>query len=150
MGIRGNEASDRATKEALEKEPINDLMPFSDLKPLTAKYVHQVWQKEWDEAILVSNKLHDILPKLSYKLLTFCNTTRKDCSKLTICWSLLFHAFLSSEKKEEPPVCVVCNTTTTVKHILKECADLVEVRKKYSEERSLYSLFRNVNPQKFF
>ena len=28
-----------------------------------------------------------------------------------------------------------------------ECADLVEVRKKYVEERSLYSLFRNVNPE---
>ena len=31
-----------------------------------------------------------------------------------------------------------------------ECADLVEVRKKYFEERSLYSLFRNVNPEKLF
>ena len=35
-----------------------DLMPFSNLKSLTAKYIHQVWQKEWDEAIIVSNKLH--------------------------------------------------------------------------------------------
>ena len=30
------------------------------------------------------------------------------------------------------------------------CADLVEVRKKYFEERSLYSLFRNVNPETIF
>ena len=74
MGIGGNEAADRAAKEALEKESIDDLMPFSDLKPLTAKYIHQVWQKEWDEAIVVSNKLCDILPKLSDKVLTFCNT----------------------------------------------------------------------------
>ena len=36
MGIRGNEAADRAAKEALEKEPIDDLMPFSDLKPSAA------------------------------------------------------------------------------------------------------------------
>ena len=40
MGIRGNEAADRAAKEALEKEPIDNLMPFSDLKPLTAKYIY--------------------------------------------------------------------------------------------------------------
>ena len=46
VGIRGNEAADRATKEALGKEPIDDLMPFSDLKPLTAKYMHQVWPKK--------------------------------------------------------------------------------------------------------
>ena len=39
-------------------------MPFSDLKPLTAKYMRQVWQKEWDENVLVSNKRHEILQKL--------------------------------------------------------------------------------------
>ena len=27
-------------------------MPFSDLKPLTAKYVYQIWQREWDETVL--------------------------------------------------------------------------------------------------
>ena len=81
MGVHGNEAADRAAKEALEKEPRDDLMPFTDLKPLTAKYIHQVWQKEWDEAIVVSNKLHEILPKLSGKLLTFCNTRKEDSSK---------------------------------------------------------------------
>ena len=76
-----NESADRAAKEALEKEPIDDVMPFSDLKPLTAKYIHQVWHKEWDEAITVSNKLHDILPKLSDKLLAFCNTRKEDSYK---------------------------------------------------------------------
>ena len=40
VGIRGNEAADRTAKEALEKEPTDNLMPFSDLKPLTAKYIH--------------------------------------------------------------------------------------------------------------
>ena len=148
MGIRGNEAADRPAKEALEKEPTDDLMPFSDLKPLTAKYIHQVWQKEWDEAIIVSNQLHDILPKLSDKLLTFCNTRKEDTvlNRLHISHSYFTHFFLL--KKEELPVCVACNTTDTVKQMLIECADLVEVRQKYFEERSLYSLFRNVNPEK--
>ena len=54
--------------------PAVDLMTSSDLNPLTAKYIHQVGQKNWDEAIIVPNKLYDILPKLSEKLLTFCNT----------------------------------------------------------------------------
>ena len=40
VDIRGNEAADRAAKEALQKEPIDDLMPFSDLKSLTAKYIY--------------------------------------------------------------------------------------------------------------
>ena len=41
-------------KKALDKKPTTDLMPFSDLKPLTAKYVYQVWQKELDETGLIS------------------------------------------------------------------------------------------------
>ena len=52
-------------------------MPFSDLKPLTAKYVYQIWQKEWDETVLASNKFHKILPKLSDKLLSFCNARKE-------------------------------------------------------------------------
>ena len=42
------------------------------------------------------------------------------------------------------------NAVITVKHILIECAYLLEVRKKYFEEKSLYSLFRNVIPEIFF
>ena len=32
--------------------------------------------------------------------------------------------------KEEAPVCVACNAVITVKHILIECADLLEIRHK--------------------
>ena len=37
VGIRGNESADRAAKKALDNKPTADLMPFPDLKPLTAK-----------------------------------------------------------------------------------------------------------------
>ena len=56
------------------------------------------------------------------------------------------HSFIL--RKEEPPVCVACNTRSTIKDLLIECDDLVEVRKKYFDERSSYSLLRNVNPKK--
>ena len=51
-------------------------MPFSDLKPLTAEYVYPIWQKKWDQTVLVSNKFHEILPKLPDKLLPFHNTRK--------------------------------------------------------------------------
>ena len=67
--------------------------------------------------------------------------------KDTCSLSYLTHSFIL--RKEEAPVCVACNAVITAKHILIECADLLEIRKKYFEERSLYSLFRNVIPEIF-
>ena len=51
---------------------------------------------------------------------------------------------------EGAPVCVACNVALTIKHILIECVDLLETRKKYFEEKSLYSLFRNVISEVIF
>ena len=78
VGLRGNEAADTAAKKALDKKTTADLMLCSDLKPLTAKYVYQVWQKEWDEAGLASGKFYEILRKLPDKLLSFCNTRKEN------------------------------------------------------------------------
>ena len=64
-------------------------------------------------------------------------------NRLHIGHSYLTHSLIL--RKEEAPVCVcvACNAVITVKHILMECADLLEIRKKYFKERSLYSLFQN-------
>ena len=77
-------------------------------------------------------------------------------------WSLLFDTFLYFEKRvfnseynkvldnKLTGVCVACNVALTIKHILIECVDLLETRKKYFEEKSLYSLSRNVIPEVAF
>ena len=67
--------ADRTAEEAHNKEPTDHLM--LSLKPLTAKLIHPVWQKEWAESVRVSNKLHELLPNFSDKLLSFCNTRGK-------------------------------------------------------------------------
>ena len=92
-------------------------MPFSDLKPLTAKYVYQIWQKEWDETVLVSNKFHEILPILPDKLLSLCNTRKEDTvlNRLHIGHSYLTHSVIL--RKEEASVCVACNAVITLKHL---------------------------------
>ena len=54
-------------------------------------------------------------------------------NRLHIGHSYLTHSFIL--RKEEAPVCVACNVVLTVKHILIECADLLEIRKKYFEEK---------------
>ena len=94
------------------------LVPFSDLKPLTSKYVREVWQKEWDEAGLISNKFHEILPRLSGRLLSFCSTRKEKTvlNRLHIGHSYLTHSFIL--RREEAPVCVACNTALTIKHYI--------------------------------
>ena len=57
---------------------------------------------------------------------------------------------VACQRSDVSPVCVACNTIITVKHSLIQCADLLEVRKQYFEEKSLYSLLRDVNPEKSF
>ena len=92
-----NEAAVRATKEA---EPATGLIPFSNLKPLTSKYVCEVWQKEWDEADLVSNKFHEIYQGFQANFYLFVTQGRK-----TLFWTdyilviLIWHIYLFWEKK---------------------------------------------------
>ena len=80
----------------------------------------------------------------------FCKSRKENTvlNRLHIGHSYLTHSFIL--RKEAAPVCVACNTVMTVKHILTECADLLKVRKKYFEERSLYSLFLNMIPEIIF
>ena len=112
--------------------------------------MYQIWQKEWDETVLVSNKFHKILLKLPDKLLSFCDARKENTvlNRLHIGHSYLTNSFIL--RTEQAPVCVACNAVITVKHILIECADLLEIRKKHFEERSLYSLFRNAIPEIMF
>ena len=99
---------------------------------------------------MVSNKFQEILPKLPDKLLPFCDTKKEYTvlNRLHIGHSYLTYSFIL--RTEEAPVYVACNAIITVKHTLIECADLLEIRKKYFEEKSLYSLFRNVIPEIVF
>ena len=96
---------------------------------------YQLGHKEWDETVLVTNKFHEILPKLSDHLLSFCNTRKENTvlNRLQIGHTYLTHAF--TLRKEVVPVCVACNAVISGKHILIECADLLEFTKNKNKNR---------------
>ena len=108
-----------------------------------------MWQKELNETVLISNKFHKILPKLPDKLLSFSNTRKEDTvlNRLHISHSYLTHSFVL--RKEEALVCVACNAAVTVKHILIKCADLLEIRKKCSEEIFVFTFSERDSGNKF-
>ena len=45
-GIRGNSAADSAAKDVLDGDISVELIPFSDLKSCTNKYILELWQSE--------------------------------------------------------------------------------------------------------
>lgn len=71
VGVRGSESADGAARGALGSRPTAGLVPFSGLGPLTARCVYQVWQGEWDETGLVSDRFREVLPRLRDGLLSF-------------------------------------------------------------------------------
>ena len=113
VGIRGNSAADSAAKDG---DISVELIPFSDLKPRTNKYILELWQSECDE--FQENKLYKIFPVL--KECIFCPRTNKKeqtvMARLHIGHSFLTHYFLL--KGEEPPVCIGCDKRLTIEHIL--------------------------------
>ena len=68
VGIRGNEAADRAAKEALNRKTDSRSHVLFGPKTFNCQISLSIWQKDWDEIVLVSNKFNKILPKLPDKL----------------------------------------------------------------------------------
>jgi len=64
VGITGNEKADKAAESAL-KEPILRIpIPYTDLKPIINKYIHNKWQQTWNSQ--TQNKLYQIYPTLPF------------------------------------------------------------------------------------
>ena len=103
---------------------------------------------EWDDAVIVSNKLHEILPKLSDKLLSFSKTRKEDTilNRLHIGHSYLIHSFLLKKKSPLFVLCAIHHYSQT--NLGRVCwFNLAEAS---NILRSLYSLFWNATPDKMF
>ena len=123
VGIRGNSAADSA---ALDGDISVELIPFSDLKSRTNKYILELWQSEWDE--FPENKLYKIFPMLK-ECIVCPRTNRKEetvMARLHVGHSFITHSFLL--KDEEPPMCIGCDKRLTIQHILLTCSDFIEIR----------------------
>ena len=97
VGIRGNLAADSAAKDALDGDISVELIPFSDLKSRTNKYILELWQSEWDE--FPKNKLYKIFPVLK-ECIVCPRRNRKEvssCDDSIAHWPFFYDSFLFIE-----------------------------------------------------
>ena len=146
VGIEGNEMADELAKAGLSSENIKYLkVPQSDYKQIITQHFQSKWQASWSEQ--TSNKLHAIQPKLRPR--TNLGLSRRDGVKYTrlkIGHTHLTHSFLL--KGEPPPLCVGCDKSFTIKHILTECVEFREQRERCLRSRDLKIIFDLVDPRR--
>ena len=89
-------AADSAAKDALDGDISVELIPFSDLKPRTNKYILELWQSEWDE--FPENKLYKIYSNTKRM---YClspeKQKRRDCDGSIAHWPFFYYSFLFIE-----------------------------------------------------
>ena len=96
VGIRGNSAADSASKDALDGDISVELIPFSDLKSRTNKYILELWQAEWDK--FPENKLYNIFPVLKECIfLSSDKQKRRDSDGPIAHWPFFYYSFLFIE-----------------------------------------------------
>ncbi|GFN83077.1 ribonuclease hi [Plakobranchus ocellatus] len=147
--IQGNENVEKLAKAALNRALCSGkLICYFDLKPKINSYINSVWQKDWDAE--GANKLHEVLPNLGEDLHRRGDGGGRK-QETAMCRLRVGHTWLTQSyllKNEEQPFCYACDSLYTVRHILIECPDFQDTRRKYFSVTDLYILFREVNPSR--
>ncbi|GFO23029.1 LINE-1 retrotransposable element orf2 protein [Plakobranchus ocellatus] len=149
VGIQGNENVDKLAKAALNRTSTSGkLICYSDLKPKINTYIKSVWQRDWDAE--GANKLHEVLPNLGEDLHRRGEGAGRKL-ETAMCRLRVGHTWLTQSyllKNEDQPFCYACDSLYTVRHILIECLDFQDTKRKYFSVTDLYRLFREVNPSR--
>ena len=146
VGIEGNDMADELAKQTLSAQKISKIkLSHSDFRHTMRKYVLSIWEEDWKQQ--TNNKLFSIKPKLQPR--KPLRLTRRDCvvfTRLKIGHSPLTHQYLLT--KDEKPFCVGCQKDFTIKHILTECSDFNEIRRKYFRCTKIKDIFDVVEERK--
>lgn len=142
VGILGNTAVDLEAKNALGDPLSNCDIPYTDFKSNIREYVFNILKNEWSKKD--GNKLHEIKPNLCKPFNNFmCRKDQCVISRCRIGHTRITHEYLL--KNEVEPQCIPCNCKYTIKHVLINCIDFADIRKKHFNVNNMYDLFNNVS-----
>ncbi len=117
-------------------------LPYSDCKASINRYAIQQWQEHWNTQ--VNNKLFQINSRVNK-----CQLQMKNLhDDMVIRRARIGHTFLTHGyllRGELPPECNTCLERITVKHILIDCNNLHNVRRRFYSANTLKDLFDKVS-----
>ena len=146
-GISGNEAADKAAKEALSNDITPMQIPYKDFYRHVTIYIKSQWQNLWNQQTRNFNKLLPIKPVIGETKFHGSLKRKEETGlhRLRIGHTHLTHIFLL--KGEDKPMCNTCNTFITVEHVLLHCLNYAASRRKYFNCNTLHQLFNSIPEQ---
>ena len=150
VGIKGNERADEGAKNALDKERIGHdiLIPHMDYKYYIKTISKNKWQEEWDTN--TNNKLHEIHPTIGLWTKGSRKSRREEVVLARLRIGHTYYTHSHYLKGEPQPECIPCGCPLTVKHILVECDDFKDTRRKHFLQDNLKELFKETRKKHFF
>ncbi|KAL9706254.1 hypothetical protein quinque_009772 [Culex quinquefasciatus] len=127
--IRCNEKADEEAKQSLNDRNIWDRsVEFKEFRTVIKKRTVWRWNAEWSRK--VGNKLREVKNSVLPYRDVFVGSRKEDVilTRLRIGHTLLTHQYLL--EKDSAPRCTRCNLALTVKHILAECPEFEEQRRR--------------------
>ena len=146
VGIKGNEAADRAARaKALSNDPCDECPVFyKDYFPIIRRRTRDLWAEKWRD---LNNKLRTIRDN-THPWPSWSQYGRKTSiilTRLRIGHTLLTHGFLMDQS--HLPYCNDCLVPLTAMHFMAECPSYSEVRLRcFPQTRNLFTLdtFREI------
>ena len=131
VGIKGNEAADKAAKQAFNT--LNSQIPYSDIKLAVKSFIKRKWKREWDGHR--DNKLNQLKPYITIWNTLIPRKVDVIITHLRIGHSRLTHRHLLLD--EDKPTCPhSLSSILTIRHLLTDCLGLRHMYRTYFHSSS--------------
>uniref|UniRef100_A0A1B0CYZ6 Uncharacterized protein n=1 Tax=Phlebotomus papatasi TaxID=29031 RepID=A0A1B0CYZ6_PHLPP len=141
LGVAGNEEADRLAGR--HQEIPNELYPptTKDLLLKAEFTVKQEWETQWSRTR--GDKLGEIKTTMEAWDTSYRSSRREEVwlCRLRIGHSYLTHSYIL--EREESPICEHCNNDLSIKHLLLECPNYAELRRKHGIEGNIKEMLKN-------